>query len=415
MADWFVLRLPHGQTERVSWMPADARGQPLGAPQMGSLTQAAGAAGGRRVAAIVPSSDVLITEVELPVKSGVRVQQVVPFALEEQLAADIETLHFAAGARDESTGRTSVAVVTRALMDQWLGELSGVGITPEVLCTEATLLPENPGHVVVMLEGDTLCVRRAGQSTQALPALDIGAALQALLGESLAQDDLIFYVSPADWQRRSAEVEGLRMQCASLKVQLLNFGPLPLLSPHLAAEGPYLNLLTGDYAPKRTLGAGLRRWRLAASLAAALLAVHLTGLALQLHQQHRTEQALDAAIGQIAGRALPPGADISEVRPRIERALLVRSGTAGGLMPALATLAGAVQSADGTSVEALSFQNDALDMKLRAPNAEKLEQVDRSLRSSGWKAELISGSTAGSAYEGHIHASAPGAGARGAP
>jgi general secretion pathway protein L len=409
MADWFVLRLPHGQTDLVSWMPADMRGQPLGAPEIGSLQQAAGAAGVRRVAAIVPSSDVLITEVELPVKSGVRVQQVVPFALEEQLAADIETLHFAAGARDETTGRTSVAVVTRALMDQWLGELVAAGLTPEVLCTEATLLPDNPGHVVVMLEGDTLCVRRAGQNAQVLPALDIAAALQALLGDTLASDDLIFYVSPEDWQRRSAEVEALRMQCASLKVQLLNFGPLPLLSPHLAAEGPYLNLLTGDYAPKRTIGAGLRRWRLAASLAAVLLAVHLIGLALQLHQQHRTEQTLDAAISQIAGRALPAGTDTSEVRPRLERALLAGSGAAGGLMPALGTLAGAVQNTHGISVETLSFQNDALDMKVRAPNAEKLEQVDQSLRSNGWKAELTSGNTAGSAYEGHIHASAPGA------
>lgn len=409
MADWLVLRLPHGHTDRVSWMSADSRGQPLSAPQSGSLLQAANSAGGRRVAAIVPSSDVLITEVELPVKSGVRVQQVVPFALEEQLAADIETLHFAAGARDETTGRTSVAVVTRALMDQWIGELTGAGLTPEVLCTEAALLPDNPGHVVVMLEGDTLCVRRAGQSAQALPALDVAAALQALLGETLAADDLIFYVSPEDWQRRSPEVEALRMQCASLKVQLLNFGPLPLLSPHLAAEGPYLNLLTGDYAPKRPIGAGLRRWRLAASLAVALVAVHLIGLALQLHQQHRAEQALNAAITQIAGRALPAGSDVSEVRPRLERALLARSGTAGGLIPALATLAGAVQSSEGTSVETLSFQNDALDMKMRAPNAEKLEQVDQSLRSNGWKAELTSGSTAGSAYEGHIHASAPGA------
>ncbi len=349
-----------------------------------------------------------MTDVELPVKSGVRVQQVVPFALEEQLAADIETLHFALGSRNESSGRTAVAVVTRALMDQWIAELQGAGLTPEVLCAEAALLPDNPGHVVVMLEGDTLCVRRAGQSTQSLPALDVGAALQAVLGAEMASDDLIFYVSPEDWQRRSTEVEALRMQCASLKVQLLNFGPLPLLSPRLA-EGHSLNLLSADYAPKRALGAGLRRWRLAASLAAALLAVHLTGLALQLHQQHRAEQALDSAIGQIARRALPTDSGSGAVRSRIERALLARSGESSGLMPALATLAGALQNAGGTSLESLSYQDDALDLKVRAPNAEKLEQIDQSLRSSGWKAELTSGSAEGSAYEGRIRASAPGA------
>jgi len=102
MAEWLVLRLPRGPEERVSWMPADSRGQPLAAPQSGPLRQAAAAAGSRRLAVIVPRSDVLMTEVELPVKSGgVRLQQVVPYALEEQLAADIDTLHFALGERDE--------------------------------------------------------------------------------------------------------------------------------------------------------------------------------------------------------------------------------------------------------------------------------------------------------------------------
>jgi general secretion pathway protein L len=410
MADWLVLRLPHGLTGAVSWMSADAHGQPQSAPDSGTLEQAAQAAGGRAVAVIVPSSDVLITDVELPVKSGVRVQQVVPYALEEQLAADIETLHFALGARDDSSGRTPVAVVTRALMEQWLAALRGVGLAPSVLSTEATLLPDNPGHVVVMLEADTLCLRRAGQAAQVLPALDIAAALLAALGEQLAADDLIFYVSPEDWQRRSGEVEALRMQCASLKVQLLNFGPLPLLAPALAADG-YLNLLSGDYAPARAMGTGLRRWQLAASLAAALLGVHLIGLTLQLRQQHRTEQALDTAIGQLAQRALPrgTGGGSGSVRERVQRVLLAGSGGGNGLMPALATLSDALQSAAGGSLESLSYQDDALDLKIRAPDAAHLEQVNQSLRSSGWKADLTSGSSAGNAYEGRIRASVPGA------
>src|SRR5580704_1784457 len=103
MAERTLLRLAHGAEERVSWMAVHADGQPLAAPESGSLPQAAIAASGRRLAVVVPSTDVLITDVELPVKSGVRVQQVVPYALEEQLAADIETLHFAVGARDQQT------------------------------------------------------------------------------------------------------------------------------------------------------------------------------------------------------------------------------------------------------------------------------------------------------------------------
>jgi general secretion pathway protein L len=413
MAEWLVLRLAPGQEQRASWMSADAHGQPLATPQSGALSQAAVAAAGRRLAVIVPSSDVLMTEVELPpVKSGVRVQQLVPYALEEQLAADIETLHFALGARNLHTGRTAVAVVTRALMDQWTGALAAAGLEPEILCTEAALLPDNPGHVLALLEADTLWVRRSGQMPLALPALDVKVALTTALGADITADDLIFYASPEDWHRRSAEVEALRSQCASLKVQLLNFGPLPLLAPQLE-QGRALNLLRDQYAPKSSLGAPWRRWRLAAMLAAALLALHVSGLALQLQLQRHSERTLDDAIGSIARSVIPGDSGRGAVRERIEQRLLgaQAGGSDAGLLPALSVLAQALKGADGAQIQSLSFRDDGLDLQLTAHDAENLERVDQSLRSNGWQAELTSGTSAGAAYEGHIQARAPGAAA----
>jgi general secretion pathway protein L len=412
MAEWLLLRLAPGQEERVSWMAADATGQPVSAPQSGTLLQAASAASGRRLVVAAPSSDVLITEVELPVKSGVKVQQVVPYALEEQLAADIETLHFAVGARDEQSRRTRVAVVTRALMDQWLGSLRSAGLAPERLCSEAELLPQNPGHVVVLLEGDSLCVCRVGQLPETLPSLDLAAVLEAALGVELAADDLIIYTLPEDWERRSGEIEALRSRCASLKVQLLNYGTLPLLSPQLTASGP-INLLSGDYAPKSSFAGGWQRWRLVAGLAAALLVVHVGGLLLQRYQQQRSERSLDEAIGQVAQRALPGDHGSGSVRSRIEQRLLAAQGGSDnfGLMSGLAALARAVQNADNASVQTVSFHDGGMDLQVKAKDATNLERINQSLRSSGWQAELISGSAAAGSYAGHIVAHAPGAGA----
>jgi len=403
MAEWLVLQLARGPEERCGWMLADERGQPLSAPRVGVLAQACDEAAGRRIAAIVPSSDVLMTEVELPQKSGVRPQQIAPFALEEQLAADIETLHFAVGARDERTGRTAVAVVARALIDQWLSALAAEGLTPAVVCAEAALLPDNPGHTVMMIDGDMLSVRRAGQTPLALPAADLAAALEASLGPELGGDNLIIYATPSDWHRHSSQAEALRSRCASLKVQLLNAGPLPLLAPQLAG-GQFINLLAGDFAPKSSFGSDWRRWRLAAVLAAALLAVHIGGLSLELLQQQRSERALDEAIGNVARRALPGDSGTGAVRSRVEQRLLAAQGQSGGtgLLPALAALAQAVSSVNGASVQVLSFRDGGLDLQLKAGDASSLERVDQALRSSGWHAELTSGAAAGSAYEGRI-------------
>jgi len=403
MAEWLILELPRGSGGSCGWMLADADGRAISAPESGPMAQAAGHAAGRNVGLIVASGDVLLTEVELPPKSGVRPQQLVAYALEEQLAADIETLHFAVGARDDVNGRTAVAVVTRALMSRWLQQLGEAGITATAICPDASLLPENPGHTVVMLDGETLSLRRPGRPASAMPSDNIAAALEASLGDAMAADNLIFYASAQDWQLRSSEVEELRKRCASLKVQLLNSGPLPLLAPQLVA-GEFINLLSGEFAPQIAAGSGWRRWRLAAVLAAALFAVHVGGLSLAWLQSHRNERALDAQIGEIARNALAGDSGEGAVRTRVERRLLALQGESGnaGFMSALAALAQALGSARGASLQALSYRDGGLDLKLKAGDAESLERIDQSLRNDGWQADLTSGGAAGTGYEGRI-------------
>ena len=403
MTEWLILQLPRGQEGSWQWMLADSGGRALSAPESGALAHAAQFAPGRAVGLIVPGGDVLLTEVELPHKSGVRPLQLVGYALEEQLAADIETLHFAVGERDAATGRTPVAVVTRALMQQWMRQLSEGGVQPATICADASLLPDNPGHTVVMLTSDTLSLRRSGHPPLSLPADNLDAALAASLGPEMSNENLILYVSPQDWQARAAEVEALRKHCATIKVQLLNSGALPLLAPQLVA-GSFINLLSGEYAPQVASGSGWRRWRLAALLLAVLFAVHVGGLSLELLQQSRRERALDAEIGAIARSALPGDSGQGAVRSRIEQRLLAAQGDAGGsgFMPALAALAQALSSARGTSLQALSYRDGGLDLKLKAGDAETLERIDQALRNDGWQAELASGGAASSGYEGRI-------------
>ncbi|MEJ1960847.1 MAG: type II secretion system protein GspL [Gammaproteobacteria bacterium] len=78
MADWLLLRLPRTAQAEASWILADARGNPLSAPQTGPLELAAQRVAGRHVCVVVPGTDVLLTEPELPAKAGAKLQQIVP-------------------------------------------------------------------------------------------------------------------------------------------------------------------------------------------------------------------------------------------------------------------------------------------------------------------------------------------------
>ena len=430
MADWLLLRLPRTPEEPATWLVASAGGAPLAATHSGPLADAAGAAAGRRLCALVPGTDVLLAEPELPAKSGAKLQQLVPYALEEQLADNIDELHFALGRRAADSNRTPAAVVARELMNAWLAELRAAGLEPDCLYADSELLPVNPGQAVVLLEEDSVCVRAPGAPPVSLPidalseALDIAAsppraagahavtAAQAA-GESAVGDaarGLILYSGTAEWQQHSAQVEQARAPFASVKVQLLSDGPLALFAQQLPGTVA-INLLQGAYAPKSSRAAGLSAWRVAAMLLIALVALHVVGKAAELRVLKAREHEVDASISDTFHRAMPSEPGTTDARRRMElRLATVRNGGgSAGLLGALQAVAQARGASAGTSVQSLNFHDGLLELTLNAPDASSLDHLSQQLRNGGWQADLVGGNTVGSAYQGRvqIHAQGP--------
>src|SRR5581483_7638978 len=178
MADWLLIRLPRSPEQPATWITVDPRGNPSGPPQSGPLSLAAPRSVGRRICVLVPGTDVLLAEPEVPMKAGTKLQQVVPYALEEQLADDIDDLHFAIGKRAADSARTPVAVIRRSLMDDWLTSLKTSGLEPESMYPDSDLLPQNPGQSVALLEEDVVVVRPPLGSPVTLPVEALGEALE---------------------------------------------------------------------------------------------------------------------------------------------------------------------------------------------------------------------------------------------
>ena len=108
-----------GDSAAAEWLPIDESGARQGEVQSGALSDAVALSDGRKVMVLIPGTDALVAEPIVPVKSGAKLAQVVPFALEEQLASDVDELHFAVGKRDERAG-VPVVVVSHAHMEAWL-------------------------------------------------------------------------------------------------------------------------------------------------------------------------------------------------------------------------------------------------------------------------------------------------------
>ncbi|TLZ06396.1 MAG: hypothetical protein E6K31_16195 [Gammaproteobacteria bacterium] len=374
MADWLLLRLPRAAGELASWLVADARGAPAGPAQSGPLTLAAARAAGRRVCVLVPGADVLLAEPEVPVKAGAKLQQLLPYALEEQLADDIDDLHFAVGKRAGDSARA-------------------------------------PGQAVVLLEEDGVFVRSPGACPVTLPADALAEALE--IAQSGAEQSaggargLILYTGAPEWQRHSAQIEAARAGFDGIKIQLLTGGPLALFAQQLPAATP-INLLQGAYAPTAARAVGLKAWRVAAILLVSVIGLHLVGKIGELQVLKSRERQLDASIRDTFHAAMPGDPNTLDARRRMEQRLNATRGAGGGLLPALQALAQARDATPGMNVQSLQFHGGALDMKLSAPDAASLDRVSQALRTSGWRADLTGGSNAASGYEGHIQVRAGG-------
>jgi general secretion pathway protein L len=405
MSDWLLLRLPQAPDQPASWLVADARGSPMGPPLAGPLGLAAPRVTGRRVCALVPGAEVLLAEPEVPVKAGAKLQQLVPYALEEHLADNIEDLHFAIGKRAGDSPRAPVAVVARKLLDDWLATLRAAGIEPEVMYADSDLLPHNPGQSVALLEEDTVSVRPPGGSPVTLPsdalaeALTIAQSGASAAGETGARG-LILYTGAEEWQRHAPQVEAARPMFDGIKVQLLTAGPLALFAQQLPSGSP-INLLQGTYARTSSRGTQLKAWRVAAVLLASLVALHVVGKAAELQVLKKREHQVDASIRDTFRTAMGE-TNTTDARRRMEQRLVAARGAGGGLLPALQALAQVRDAAPGTSVQGLSYHDGALDMKLSAPDAASLDHLSQALRGNGWQAELTGGSNTGSGYEGHL-------------
>lgn len=403
--DWLLLRIPSRDGTALSWAVVDASGQLLSQPSTDTGAGLHTLSTGRRVALLVPGADVSQFLVNLPAGNETRLQQLAPFALEDQVSQDIDQLHFATGQRDSATGLVPVSVVDRVQMQEWVTQAEELQLIPHAIFAESDLAPVLPGHATMVVADGQLLLRNDLSRPLLLPADDPALALEMLLGTNdLAAVHLAVYSTADDWEQYGTTVEALRDRVASLKVQLNSGGLVALFGQGLAHASP-INLLQGTFKPQRNSGAAWQQWRLAAALAGALVLVHGAGTFWQLHQARQASARTGEDIARLYEALYPGQPPGRQPRRTMEKRLASLSGEGsqqGELLHLLAAVAAARQNVPVAMLQSAVFESGALKMKLRAPDAAALDQFNQALRNSGYTAEVVASSLRDGKYEGQV-------------
>lgn len=330
-------------------------------------------AGTRRVIVLVPGADVRLTRITVPARQPAKVLQAAPYALEDQLAEDVDTLHFALGPR-QADGSHPVAVVARARMDEWLAAFREAGVQPEALIPETLCLPETQDQRwSALAEPGQVTVRSAAYS-----------------GFGCLDGDLPLFMELADPDKQ-AQLRILMPRnfdgdftALGWPVELLPgfVEPLEALLQHLHLERS-INLLQGAYSQRESLRRLWQPWRVAAVLAVVWLVVAALDHGIEVIRLKHAVAAQQQANVQRYQQIFPGETRIVDLAAQAEQqmARLKGGGAHGSFLPLLEQLSGALTATPGLQTQALQFRDGALFVSLTGTDLQQLE----SLR--GWFAQ----------------------------
>ena len=387
MAEFLVIRLDDDPEAPAAWIVVDDNGTRRSAPSTGPLDHAARLAGDRSVIVLVSAEETTTFTVDLPAR-GARLRAALPFALEEQVADEVENLHFASGKRLPN-GKLPVVTVTHERMQSWLERLDAAGIMP------AQIVPEHHGLALVpntlsMLAADDLLMFNDGVDTQF--AIRGVGPLEVLESIGVFDDDeedtsrhLLVYSEPAPAKQYEADWAELRQALDSVDINLISDGPLSKLAVTVAS-GVGVNLLQGAYGERTDFGALFRPWRFAAALLLSLGVVGLLAKGVDYYRLVAEETALKQQFTE-EYRRLRPSDTREIVDPvgtvdSISRSVGRPSSAAPVFLPSIEQLASALAANEGAEVSVITYRAGVIDVRLSAPDVTTLDNIEKSVSES---------------------------------
>ncbi len=350
---------------------------PDGHSQHGSLSELAAVVGNARQIMVVPGEIALLHQVPIPSRKRSTWAKAIPYALEDQLAEDLEDVHLVLG-NTPHEGRLPVAVVSHQTMRDWLDICAQHGLAPTVILQEPLLLPWQRGQWSLLVENQRAMVR-TGLWSAFSTERDI---LDLFLAETLADAG-------------DAKPERLRVWCADGEEFAL---PPALADTEYHIENPAvdvlqllantyqpgmaLNLLQGPYSRQAPWGRWLSPLRATAALAGLWLLLQGGAYIYETWQLRQESVYLRAEMERLYREAVPGSTRIPNPKAQLETRLreLRATGAAGSSFIELLSQGGQpLRNHPEILLHGFSYRDGQLDLSLQGGDPAVLDQLQQQL------------------------------------
>ncbi len=341
--------------------------RPDGEVQRGPLADLSSQSDGARQILVAPSEAVTLHRLALPSRKRSTWARAVPFALEDYLVEDIETLHFALGGAVDG-GYLPVAVVDRILLSAWLETCDQAGLTPAAVVPDSLLLPWQNDEWSVLLEARRALVRTGRWEGFATERDNLALLLAQALAEA------------GETKPRRLRVWGApATELAETEVELSpEDTPIEPLALFASGYQPatVLNLLQGGYSRQAHWGRWLRPWRAAAALVGMTLLVQIAGQVYDHWRLQREVTALRTEIERTFKDALPEATRIVNPKVQMETRLRELAPSGGsGFLELLYQGAQPLAHFPNVTLRGLGYRDGQLDLALEGGDPAVLDRL----------------------------------------
>jgi len=392
-----VIRLVQG---RLAWYPPGAGVEPQWLDDDAVRDTVLATLAQRRTAVCfaTPGADTRLLLLPVAPEEKKHLNQSLPYALEEQVAVDVDTLHFASCPLEDDL--YAVAITARARIEEWqalLADLPGIAQwIPEPL-----LLPWQDGEWCLVVEGESAIIRVGQCAGFTVERELVNALSRSVLAEAGTPRAVIVY--GADQAADTALLpEELRD-----KVQWRRGN---LCAALLLIEAPQvrLNLLQGDFAPRLPLAQWWRQWRAVAAVLAGAFVLQMGAVFAEYRNLSAQNLALRGAVEESYRRAFPQGAVVdAEKQLRRQLDALGGTGQASGFVGLLDRVGGAIAGMPGTTIASINYNDKGDEMRLNiiAANFEDVEQLRTRIHEAGLDATMGSSNMQGTRVSARLRVS----------
>jgi len=352
-----------------------------------------------QIAGIIPAFEVTHCTARIPGRQKRVIHQALPFAVEEQIAQDIDSVHLALGSQSHSEWQ--VAAIDQPTLEAYLERLKAWEYPVSALYADAMLLPLDKHQWTILVETQQALIHSRDGAWYAVPVEALSVFVDSLvhsLGSETPPEIQILATTRAQEEHRMALAALDQNPDALVHVEELTESPLALMARGALAEGAgVINLCQGRFAPADTRQHPLRRWRPVAMVAAIGIVLQLGFMLAEGYYYQNQAQRFDQQAMAIYEDLFP---NDTQTHPgNLERVLTGKlraaeeGGTAGKFL-ALLMYAGhqspQLANSDSLHFDAIQFsaQRGQLRLELRGESFSQLDSMRTGLSNAGLSAQI---------------------------